>query len=53
MSNGMVFVQTNEASNQVVAYRRGADGALTEAGSYNTGGAGDGHPHLTSRGRSS
>jgi 6-phosphogluconolactonase len=50
MSNGMVFVQTNASTNQVVAYRRGADGALTEAGTYDTGGAGDGEPHLTSQG---
>jgi 6-phosphogluconolactonase len=50
MSNGMVFVQTNESSNKVVAYRRGADGTLTEAGAHDTGGAGDGQPHLTSQG---
>jgi DNA-binding beta-propeller fold protein YncE len=50
MSNGMVFVQTNESSNKVVAYRRGADGTLTEAGTQDTGGSGDGQPHLTSQG---
>jgi DNA-binding beta-propeller fold protein YncE len=37
----VVFVQTdNTAGNQVVAYRRGADGTLSFAGSYNTGGLG-------------
>src|ERR1022692_4899763 len=36
-----VFVQTdNIAGNQVVAYHRGHDGALTLAGTYNTGGLG-------------
>jgi 6-phosphogluconolactonase (cycloisomerase 2 family) len=47
---GAVFVQTNAASNEVVAFTRGADGSLTEAGSYATGGAGDETPHLTSQG---
>ena len=52
MSNGTgtVYVQTNESRNKVVAYRRAADGALTEAGTHDTGGAGDGQPHLTSQG---
>lgn len=37
----VVFVQTdNPAGNQVVAYDRGADGRLTEAGVYATGGKG-------------
>ena len=36
-----VFVQTdNTAGNRVVAYRRAADGTLTPAGSYATGGRG-------------
>jgi 6-phosphogluconolactonase (cycloisomerase 2 family) len=36
-----VFVQTdNLAGNQVVAYRRAADGTLTLAGTYSTGGLG-------------
>lgn len=36
-----VFVQTNDpAGNQVVVYRRGADGALTFSARYNTGGLG-------------
>jgi 6-phosphogluconolactonase (cycloisomerase 2 family) len=37
----VVFVQTdNPAGNQVVAYQRAANGTLTEAGSYATGGLG-------------
>ena len=47
---GAVFVQTNAAHNEVVAYTRAADGSLTKAGSYATGAAGDGTPHLTSQG---
>ena len=36
-----VFVQTdNAAGNQVVAYDRAADGTLTQAGVYDTGGLG-------------
>jgi len=36
-----VFVQTdNTAGNRIVAYRRGADGTLSPAGSYATGGRG-------------
>jgi hypothetical protein len=36
-----VFVQTdNLAGNQVVAYHRGHDGNLTQAGTYSTGGLG-------------
>lgn len=38
---GAVFVQTdNTAGNAIVAYRRDADGGLTEAGTYPTGGLG-------------
>ena len=37
----VVFVQTdNTAGNQVVAYRRAADGTLSSASVYNTGGLG-------------
>jgi hypothetical protein len=36
-----VFVQTNDTTgNQIVAYRRGADGQLSFAGRYDTGGLG-------------
>src|SRR3954471_8937844 len=38
---GAVFVQTDDpAGNAVVAYRRDADGRLTPAGTYPTGGRG-------------
>ena len=46
-----VYVQTNEAhGNRVLAFRREADGSLSDLGTYPTGGAGDGKPHLTSQG---
>jgi len=48
---GFVYVQTNEPErNRVLAFRRAGDGTLTPAGGYETGGAGDGKPHLTSQG---
>lgn len=54
MSNngtGAVFVQTNEAdANRVIAFLRGAGGALHATEGYETGGRGDGVPHLTSQG---
>ena len=38
---GAVFVQTNDlAHNAIIAYDRGADGGLTKAATYTTGGAG-------------
>jgi 6-phosphogluconolactonase len=49
-TSGGVYVQTNGAAqNEVVAYRRAADGALTYAGTYATGARGDGRPHLPSQ----
>src|SRR5690349_5194512 len=46
-----VYVQTNdETANEIIAFRRAADGTLTRLGSYATGGRGDGRPHLTSQG---
>jgi 6-phosphogluconolactonase len=46
-----VFVQTNDsAGNQVVAFSRGDDGSLEPLGWFDTGGRGDGVPHLTSQG---
>jgi 6-phosphogluconolactonase len=46
-----VYVQTNESgANRVIAFRRASDGTLAELGSYPTGGAGDGRPHLPSQG---
>jgi 6-phosphogluconolactonase len=55
MENGSkaraVFAQTNEAgANRVIAFGREADGTLAGLESYDTGGAGDGVPHLTSQG---
>jgi 6-phosphogluconolactonase len=50
MSEGAVYVQTNEAQNTVVAFQRSADGTLTPAESYETGGAGSADPHLASQG---
>lgn len=50
MSEGAVFVQTNEAQNAVVVFRRASDGALTQVASVGTGGAGAGKPHLPSQG---
>ena len=49
-SKPVVFVQTNDAeANQVVAYRRDADGNLADAGVFATGGRGSGMPHLASQ----
>jgi 6-phosphogluconolactonase (cycloisomerase 2 family) len=46
-----VYVQTNESdTNRVIAFTRAADGGLAELGIFETGGAGDGVPHLTSQG---
>jgi 6-phosphogluconolactonase len=49
-SAGAVYVQTNAAPNEVIAFRRAADGSLDRVGSVATGGDGDGTPHLTSQG---
>src|SRR6476659_7395292 len=48
--DGAVFVQTNAAHNEVVAFSRAADGTLSPAGTFATGGAGDGNAHLPSQG---
>jgi 6-phosphogluconolactonase (cycloisomerase 2 family) len=47
---GMVFVQTNEPDNRVIAFARDPEGALEERGSFASGGKGDAVPHLTSQG---
>src|SRR5918995_251755 len=47
---GAVYVQTNAAPNEVIAYRRASDGSLERIGSVATGGDGDGTPHLQSQG---
>jgi 6-phosphogluconolactonase len=47
---GAVYVQTNEPENRVLVFRRREDGALERLGTYPTGGAGSGVPHLPSQG---
>jgi 6-phosphogluconolactonase len=47
---GAVFVQTNAAHNEVIAYARDAAGMLTSAGTFATGGAGSDEAHLPSQG---
>jgi 6-phosphogluconolactonase len=49
-SAGAVYVQTNAAPNEVIAFRRADDGALDRIGSVATGGDGNGSPHLQSQG---
>jgi 6-phosphogluconolactonase (cycloisomerase 2 family) len=51
MTDISVFAQTNDArGNELVAFARDEDGRLTNAGSFSTGGRGDGKPHLPSQG---
>lgn len=51
MHGSAVYAQTNEEGrNRVLEFRRSEDGSLQSVGSYETGGAGDGVPHLTSQG---
>jgi 6-phosphogluconolactonase len=46
-----VYVQTNDASeNEVIAFRRSDEGALTLLDRYSTGGRGTGEPHMASQG---
>jgi 6-phosphogluconolactonase len=48
---GFVYIQTNESErNRLLVFKRASDGTLTPGGASETGGAGDGHPHLTSQG---
>jgi 6-phosphogluconolactonase (cycloisomerase 2 family) len=49
-TTGAVYVQTNAEHNEVVAFGRGADGALTRTATVATGGAGDAAAHLASQG---
>jgi 6-phosphogluconolactonase len=49
-ASGAVYVQTNAAPNEVIAFRRADDGSLDRIGSVATGGDGDGSPHLQSQG---
>jgi 6-phosphogluconolactonase len=48
--SGAVYVQTNAAPNEVISFRRVADGSLDRISSVATGGEGDGSPHLQSQG---
>ena len=48
--DGAVFVQTNAAHNEVIAYARDAAGMLTSGGTFATGGAGNDEAHLPSQG---
>ena len=47
---GAVFVQTNAAHNEVIAFARDAAGTLTHVGTFATGGAGSDEAHLPSQG---
>ena len=49
-ASGAVYVQTNAAPNEVIAFRRADDGSLERIGTEPTGGEGDGSRHLTSQG---
>jgi hypothetical protein len=49
-SAGAVYMQTNARPNEVIAFRRAADGSLDRIESVATGGDGDGSPHLQSQG---
>ena len=49
-SSGAVYVQTNAAPNEVIAFRRADDGSLERIDSVATGGEGDATPHLQSQG---
>jgi 6-phosphogluconolactonase len=49
-ASGAVYVQTNAAPNEVIAFRRAADGSLDRIESVATGGDGSGSPHLQSQG---
>ena len=50
MGGGVIYTQTNEPANEVIAFRRDEHGALDRIGSFATEGAGDAKPHLTSQG---
>jgi 6-phosphogluconolactonase len=46
-----VYIQSNEPEgNRVLAFRRDPDGTLSQRGTFATGGAGSGAPHLQSQG---
>jgi len=48
---GAIYVQTNERDgNRLLAFHRADDGTLSPPAAFETGGRGDGQPHLTSQG---
>jgi 6-phosphogluconolactonase len=50
INHAAVYLQTNDAGkNEVIAFRRAADGGLAHVGTYETGGRGTGTPHLASQ----
>ncbi len=50
MKDQAIYLQTNDAeANAVVAFRRARDGGLEKLGTYETGGRGNGKPHLPSQ----
>jgi DNA-binding beta-propeller fold protein YncE len=51
MTDIAVFAQTNDArENELIAFTRDAEGRLANAGTFPTGGRGNGKPHLPSQG---
>jgi 6-phosphogluconolactonase (cycloisomerase 2 family) len=50
-SPGVVYAQSNEPeANKLLVFERAPDGTLSPSGAHETGGGGDGIPHLTSQG---
>ncbi len=49
-ASGAVYVQTNTAPNEVIAFRRSDDGSLERVGGVATGSEGAGSPRLQSQG---
>lgn len=50
-NSGFAYMQTNEPKrNRLLVFESASDGTLTPSGAYETGGAGDGVPHLNSQG---
>ena len=49
-NSGAIYLNTNQASNEVWSYTRATDGSLTFAGTFSTQGAGSGSGNLESQG---
>ena len=49
-NSGAIYLNTNQASNEVWSYSRATDGSLTFAGTFSTQGAGSGSGNLDSQG---